>query len=68
MSEKKFSAVLAAGGSGTRFGGTVNKVSLPLDGQTVIGVSLDDNADLPRDFVAANGYDYIFAHDATYEI
>jgi len=41
MSEKKFSAVLAAGGSGTRFGGTVNKVYLPLDGQTVIGVSLD---------------------------
>ena len=38
------------------------------DDLVVIGVSLDDNADLPRDFVAANGYDYIFAHDATYEI
>ena len=35
------SAILAAGGSGTRFGGTVNKVYLPLAGQTVIGVSLD---------------------------
>lgn len=41
MSEKRFSAILAAGGSGTRFGGGVNKVYLPLDGQTVIGVSLD---------------------------
>ena len=41
MSEKKFSAVLAAGGSGTRFGGEINKVYLPLDGQTVIGASLD---------------------------
>ena len=41
MAEKKFSAILAAGGSGTRFGGAVNKVYLPLCGQTVIGVSLD---------------------------
>ena len=41
MSEKRFSAILAAGGSGTRFGGSINKVYLPLDGQTVIGVSLD---------------------------
>lgn len=41
MSEKSFSAILAAGGSGTRFGGSINKVYLPLDGQTVIGVSLD---------------------------
>ncbi len=41
MSEKKFSAILAAGGSGTRFGGNINKVYLSLDGQTVIGVSLD---------------------------
>ena len=41
MKDKKFSAVLAAGGSGTRFGGEINKVYLPLDGQTVIGVSLD---------------------------
>ena len=38
---RKFSAILAAGGSGTRFGGAVNKVYLPLEGQTVIGVSLD---------------------------
>lgn len=37
----KFSAVLAAGGSGARFGGERNKVYLPLEGQTVIGVSLD---------------------------
>ena len=41
MAEKRFSAILAAGGSGTRFGGAVNKVYLPLCGQTVIGVSLD---------------------------
>ncbi|MBQ6292507.1 MAG: 2-C-methyl-D-erythritol 4-phosphate cytidylyltransferase [Lachnospiraceae bacterium] len=41
MAEKIFSAILAAGGSGTRFGGAVNKVYLPLCGQTVIGVSLD---------------------------
>lgn len=41
MNEKRFSAILAAGGSGTRFGGSINKVYLPLDGQTVIGVSLD---------------------------
>ena len=41
MNEKRFSAILAAGGSGTRFGGHINKVYLPLDGQTVIGVSLD---------------------------
>ena len=41
MKDKKFSAVLAAGGSGTRFGGEINKVYLLLDGQTVIGVSLD---------------------------
>ena len=41
MSEKRFSAILAAGGSGTRFGGSINKGYLPLDGQTVIGVSLD---------------------------
>ena len=41
MNEKRFSAILAAGGSGTRFGGHINKVYLPLDGQTVISVSLD---------------------------
>ena len=41
MAEKKFSAILAAGGSGTRFGGEINKVYLPLDGQTVIEASLD---------------------------
>lgn len=37
----KFSAILAAGGSGTRFGGEINKVYLPLNGQTVIGVCMD---------------------------
>ena len=41
MKTQKFSAILAAGGSGTRFGGEINKVYLPLDGQPVIGHSLD---------------------------
>ena len=41
MKEKKFSAILAAGGSGARFGGEINKVYLPLGGGTVIGASLD---------------------------
>ena len=41
MADRKFSAILAAGGSGTRFGGEINKVYLPLGGQTVIEASLD---------------------------
>ncbi len=41
MTEIKFSAILAAGGSGTRFGGEVNKVYLPYRGQPVISYSLD---------------------------
>ncbi len=39
--EIRFSAILAAGGSGTRFGGEVNKIYLPCQGQPVIGYSLD---------------------------
>ena len=41
MAVQKFSAILAAGGSGSRFGGEINKVYLPFEGQPVIGHSLD---------------------------
>ena len=41
MAAQKFSAILAAGGSGSRFGGEINKVYLPCEGQPVIGLSLD---------------------------
>ena len=41
MAAKKFSAILAAGGSGSRFGGDINKIYLPYEGQPVIGLSLD---------------------------
>ena len=41
MTTRRFSAILAAGGSGSRFGGGMNKVYVELNGQPVIGYSLD---------------------------
>ena len=39
--EKSCSVILAAGGSGSRFGGEINKILLPLRGKPVIAHSLE---------------------------